>query len=300
MEFTCIHRVTIDDVSCELGEGPIWHPVRGSWCWFDILSNCLYEYQLFSSNVAKLSQHPLPFSASAMAVCSNGQLLVALESCLASYCLETKKFTPLKELKLAEGFRTNEGGIGPNGDFWFSSMEKKPSKPNGELFSIDSNMQLANRFSGIGIANTMVFDKVRQRYYVSDSMKQQMFVCDAQATQIVLDNVFFDASNTPFTPDGGALDSNGNLWVALWGGHRVICLSPEGQQVHEIKLPVPQPTSCCFGGPNGKHLFITSARQGLSADELKEYPLSGSSFIIELDVEGEVLPMIELNLKNAS
>ncbi len=95
----------------------------------------------------------------------------------------------------------------------------------------------------------------------------------------------------------GALqvDEKGNIWIALWGLGKVVCYSPEGKEIQEISLPVPQPSSCCFGGIENDILFITTAREGLTSAEIQKYPHSGKVFCIKLSVRGE--PMNDFSLE---
>jgi sugar lactone lactonase YvrE len=88
------------------------------------------------------------------------------------------------------------------------------------------------------------------------------------------------------------MDQNGNLWVCQWDGSRVVCYSTNANAKEEkvLKLPVLRPTSCCFGGPEYRHLFITTATEGLSEKELMRYPHSGSVLIVELGVKGQPVP----------
>ena len=89
------------------------------------------------------------------------------------------------------------------------------------------------------------------------------------------------------SPDGMCVDSEGMLWVAFWGGARVGRYDPvTGKQVVEITVPALHVTSCCFGGTDLQTLYITTARQGLSQQQLQEYPLSGSIFSCQPGVSG--------------
>jgi sugar lactone lactonase YvrE len=88
-------------------------------------------------------------------------------------------------------------------------------------------------------------------------------------------------------PDGMAIDQQGMLWIALWGGFAVQRWDPTtGNQLETIQLPAPNITSCAFGGPNLDYLFITSAKAGLSSDELEKYPEAGNLFIRKMKVKG--------------
>ena len=86
-------------------------------------------------------------------------------------------------------------------------------------------------------------------------------------------------------PDGMTIDAEGGLWVALWGGgavHRYL----DGRLDRVINLPVSQPTSCAFGGPDLDELFVTSAWERLSVAQRRAQPLAGALLRIRPGVRG--------------
>ncbi|MEO8410645.1 MAG: SMP-30/gluconolactonase/LRE family protein, partial [Propionivibrio sp.] len=89
------------------------------------------------------------------------------------------------------------------------------------------------------------------------------------------------------SPDGLTVDEEGCLWVAIWDAWRVSRYSPDGKEILRIKMPVPRPTSCCFGGENLDILYVTSASVRLNEEILASAPLSGSLFSVRVpDVRG--------------
>lgn len=289
-------HIKILNMELVLGEGPIWYSYRSSWCWLDILKHTLFEIAHDSFPNAKPIKHEFPFIATAMAVVDSSCVLMATDKGIVLYNLTTRDFKIICPLVLADGMRTNEGGMGPDGRFWFSSMEKEPSGFNGGIYSCDTELRLEKHVTGIGIPNTMVWNRIANTFYLSDSYQCKTFAYNVNGSRLCTDTpeVFLDLSENAGSPDGGAIDVEGNLWIAIWGGHAVRCFDPRGRLIHEITLPVPQPSSCCFGGPQGTHLFITSARQSMSEESLVRYPLSGSVFLVEVDVAGMELPDFKL------
>lgn len=279
-------------MNLSLGEGPIWHSARKSWCWVDINTFQLFELPFGCNSTKNLQSHLLPFAGSAMATFGKTSVLLATENSIGSYNLDTCIFESLKNIDIPSNMRTNDGGMDFDGNFWFSVMEKEPSGPNGGVYSIDSKLRVRNHLEKVGIPNTTLWDPFYERFYLSDSFKQKMYRVPKKnlSTKDIESEIFYDLSNTDFTPDGGALDIEGNIWVAIWGGAKLICIDPNGDLIREILLPALQPTSCCFGGIDRKHLFVTSAREGLSDSEINDYPLSGSIFIFEVDVPGIEIP----------
>jgi len=90
----------------------------------------------------------------------------------------------------------------------------------------------------------------------------------------------------PGGPDGAVVDSAGYLWNAQWGGGKVVRYAPDGSIDRVITVPVSQPSCPAFGGKDLKTLYITSAREGLSAEQLAKEPLAGGVFSIDVDVPG--------------
>ena len=86
------------------------------------------------------------------------------------------------------------------------------------------------------------------------------------------------------------MDAEGYLWNAHWGAWRVVRYAPDGTIDRIVELPVDQPSSCAFGGPDLKTLFITSAREDLSEVALANQPLAGGLFSIEVDAPGLPIP----------
>ena len=101
------------------------------------------------------------------------------------------------------------------------------------------------------------------------------------------EKVIYQSKNRGELPDGMCMDAEGNLWVAFWGGFRVACINTKtGEELAEIKLPVPNVTSCNWIGPDFSELVITTAREGLDEHELLAYPMSGHVFRCKVDVKG--------------
>ena len=88
-------------------------------------------------------------------------------------------------------------------------------------------------------------------------------------------------------PDGSTVDSEGFLWNCRWGGSCVVRFNPNGEVDKVIELPVPNITSCTFGGKDLKTLFITTARMGMTKEEIQNTPHAGSLFALETNIQGK-------------
>jgi sugar lactone lactonase YvrE len=87
-------------------------------------------------------------------------------------------------------------------------------------------------------------------------------------------------------PDGAAIDAQGNYWCAMYEGGRVLQFAPSGALLREITAPVRCPTMPCFGGPDLRTLYLTSARHSRTPQELREQPQAGCVFSMPVDVPG--------------
>ena len=82
------------------------------------------------------------------------------------------------------------------------------------------------------------------------------------------------------------MDEAGCYWSALYAGGRVARLSPAGEVMEEVAIPAPKPTMIAFGGDDRRTAYVTTAREGLSDEELAAAPHSGGIFSFRVDVPG--------------
>lgn len=273
--------VKVSDSSSLLAEGPVWHGERGSLLWVNIIDKTLHEKKLCSS-FEKVWQLPTTPSSIVLDERSVDFVWVLTNTYLCRFNLVLGELEFYFELNLEDEFRTNDGSIGPDGKFWFGTMRWKPERGQGTVFSIDSIGNITEELNGISIPNTFCWID-SNTFLLSDSFEKKCFSFNVSSKEIA---TFLNLSSTEGTPDGGAVDSDGNVWIAIWGASKVVCCSPTGEIKKEIMLPVVQPTSCCFGGPDLKTLFITSAKEGLENDGSQAYNLAGSVFSVNAGVAG--------------
>lgn len=280
------------NVVSELGEGPLWKQSSQSIYWLDIINKKLFE-RSFAKN--EISSWKLPYTATSIASDSSDPNILWLisEKALLYFNIASGECRDVISIPLPKGYRTNDGSVGPDGKYWFGTMMNQPQLNKGNIFSIDKDRIIKLEIEGIAIPNT--FNWLNDgRLLLSDSLIQKSYFYKSNSS-LDKGDAFLDFSDTLGTPDGGAVDEKGNIWIALWGLGKVVCYSPEGKEIQEINLPVPQPSSCCFGGIENDILFITTAREGLTSAEIQKYPHSGKVFCIKLSVRGE--PMNDFSLE---
>lgn len=115
-------------------------------------------------------------------------------------------------------------------------------------------------FHEISIPNAITFAPDSRTAYFADTAEQKIFVqtLDAEGWPEGPAQTFVALTHQLKYPDGAVVDSQGNLWVALWGSSEVVCFSPSGQLQTTLATPAIQPTCPAFGGEENQSLFVTS------------------------------------------
>ncbi|WP_080902818.1 SMP-30/gluconolactonase/LRE family protein [Parabacteroides sp. Marseille-P3160] len=261
------------------GEGSIWHPDRNSLFWVDIEGKTLYE--LFSST-EDCRKWSFDRMVTTVVPESDTTVIVALQNEIIRFNLENGVKTSLAAINDKEqSLRFNDGKCSPNGSLWVGTMSLKNEKGAGTLYCLHPDGTLDAMLKGVSISNGIVWSKDRKYMYYNDTPtgKIQRFRYDDRSGDILLDGTAVILPRNTGGPDGMTIDSDDNLWVAQWGGFGVYCYNPyTGELLTKIDVPAPNIASCAFGGKDMDTLYITTARAGLSENELEDYPLSGSVF----------------------
>jgi sugar lactone lactonase YvrE len=279
----------MDDVRCvveaadRLGEGPVWQPIEGRLYWFDIKGRRLEWLAPESGETGRIN---LPMRASAAAARASGGVFAATEAGLAVLDPTQGRVEVVQPLALEAGFRTNDGKIDPAGDFWWSIMDDDGGKRPGAVFRTNSALETRRMLDDIHIPNTIAVCADGQSLYLADSSLNTLFV--HEMADLGVRREFAHTRGLEATPDGSAFDAEGYLWNAQWGGWRMVRYAPDGGIDRIVPMPVEQPTSCAFGGPDLATLYVTSARDGLSAEALARQPLA-----FEPGVKGLALPLFQ-------
>jgi len=271
-----------------LGEGPLWDEKNKKLWLVDILSRKLHQYDPYSG---KNQSFDLGSQIGAVALREKGGLLLALKSGFAFFDESTGITSPVETAyNETEGTRFNDGKCDPAGRFWIGTLHYELEEGSGNLYCLDSNMNFEKKLDNVTIPNGMAWNRSEDRFYFIDTIPRKLFSFsyEKQTGRISNASVLVQFDEKDGYPDGMTMDIEGNLWISMYGGGKVVRVNPENGSVDtEIRLPVPKPTSCTFGGKDLKTLFITTCREHMSDEEINKAPLSGSVFRIDLPVEGK-------------
>ena len=271
-----------------LGEGPVWAAAEARLYWFDIKGRRLNWHAPARDETGG---YDLPCRASAAAVRAGGGLLLATEAGLAEFDPASGAVRMRQAFDFGEGFRSNDGKVDPMGRFWWSTMDDNHGERPGAIYRTDPDGATEQLLDGIHIPNTVSFSPDGATFYLADSRRQTLFAYQTADLSEVRE--FAHTRGQDATPDGSAVDAEGYLWNAQWGGGRVVRYGPDGQIDRIVALPVRQTSSCAFGGPDLATLYVTSAWDGLSPAERDAQPLAGGLFAFEPGARGLPIPTFQ-------
>ena len=276
-----------------LGESPFWHPDEAALYWVDIPGHALHRW------VPAREAHthwPLPSEPGCCAPRPGGGLLLACRDGLWHFDTDTGErqalaappYDPAKQ-------RFNDGKADPQGRFWVGALDDA-RQPAAALYRWAGG-RLENLVGGIAVSNGLAFSPDGRTMYRSDTGSHRIHVCDFDGSDGSRTRERLFAEFTPKVPgqdlalyggrpDGAAVDAEGAYWTAMFEGQRVLRFAPTGELLAELPLPVRCATMPCFGGPDLRTLFLTTAKAGRSAEELAAQPLAGCVLTLRVDVPG--------------
>ncbi len=271
---------------CILGESPFWHAERKCCFWVDIENGVLYEYNWIQQKTRTWKfNYRLP-----LALQSEGnKLILALDAKIASFDLETEQIDWLADVETGFETRCNDGACDTMGRLWVGTMHLEQKHEAANLYCIDNNLKVHKKLNNTTISNGIGWSLDNSRLYFIDSPTQvvQSFLFNEKTGEITFEKNAISIPHDMGSPDGMAIDEEGMLWIAHWGGFGIYRWNPEnGEFMEKIEVPVPQVSSCAFVGENLEYLLITSARENMKEKDLKKYPQSGDAFLVKTGVKG--------------
>lgn len=271
---------------CRLGEGPHWDSPNGHLYWVDIKDQVIHRYHLES----KTHESCKVSSSIGFAIPDrHGRIIAGLKNGLYSVDFKTgkeKRLISPRDMPTSDRF--NDGKCDSAGRLWAGTMnEGENPTPTGKLYSFDGrNFTVSD--DGFKTANGKGWSPDLKTMYHADTDRQTIWRYDFNLASGHISNrqVFARIEKEGGFPDGLCLDQQGNVYVSLFSGGKVRVLSPDGEIIQDINIPAPQVTSCAFGGPDLKTLFVTTAQEGLTNQQLASAPQSGQIFICHMKYSG--------------
>ena len=239
--------------SAELGEGPRWDAATGRLLWVDIEGRELHVFDPATGDDRAIA---LDNRVGAAAPMTDGRVLVALADRLAALDLEDESLETLVPFPHGPDLRVNDGACDPDGRFWIGSLELEFAPDAGSLYRYDG--ELVEVLAGVSLSNGLGWSPDGARMYYVDSLTYRIDAFDFDGLPRNR-RPFVRIDRNDGIPDGLAVDDEGGVWIALWGGACVRRYDAEGRLDEVLEIPARRVTACCFGGADGRQLFVTSA-----------------------------------------
>jgi sugar lactone lactonase YvrE len=303
---------TVTKHICSLGESPFWHPHEQMLYWLDIDGKQLLRANIDTDTVETWN---MPCEPGCIAPAASGGLVIALRDGIYRARQWGGELQRIASLDYDPScHRANDGKCDALGRFWVGTIDETRQLKNAALYCIDARhmgsgaaVQVQCKIeptAGMTTANGLAFSPDNRTLYWADTPSHTVWVWDfdapsgAMTSQRVLAHFApkpmgwqidpADTNNGGYQgrPDGAALDSLGNYWVAMFEGQQVCQFAPDGTLLAQLPVPLECPTMPCFGGDDLKTLYLTSARHNRSDAEVSAFPLTGHVLSLRVEVAG--------------
>jgi sugar lactone lactonase YvrE len=270
------------DAKAILGEGALWSAAERALWFVDIESDRLHRLDTLNG---LHRVWPAPLKPGFIAPRKGGGFVVGAYAGLHDFDPVTGSFA-LRESVEADlpGNRINDGHVDARGRLWFGTMDDVHKAPSGALYRYDSR-GLVRCDDGYVITNGPAFCAQTSRLFHTDTLGKTIYVFDVDGAGDLSNKRVF-ARVERGNPDGMAVDAEGCLWSALYGGWGLHRYDPSGALLCHLALPCANVTKLAFGGDDLRTIYATTARAGLSVADLAEQPLAGGLFRVRVDVSG--------------
>ncbi|WP_240488164.1 MULTISPECIES: SMP-30/gluconolactonase/LRE family protein [unclassified Halomonas] len=281
------------DCRCTLGEGPQWDAKNQRLYWCDILEKQLHW---LSPASGESGHFQFDHRVSLAAPLEEGGLLLVGEDRLSRFDPDSGKAEKLCDFEADNPVtRSNDARIDRHGSLWLSSMGKSAERNAGSLYRLHRG-ELSRLRTGLTIPNAICFAENGEFAWFTDTVTGVVmrWALDSDGWPQGEPQPWADFFSSLGNPDGAVMDSEGCLWLALWGAGQVVRLDHDGQIIGRVELPVSQPSCPAFAGPDLKTLYITTAQEGFSAEQLAQEPTAGSLYVVETGITGLAEPPLRL------
>ncbi|WP_232318170.1 SMP-30/gluconolactonase/LRE family protein [Salisediminibacterium beveridgei] len=276
------------DSRADLGEGPSWDDKRKRLIWVDINGCKLNEFDPVTG-LNKAHRFDRPVGAAVPD--DQGGYMLALQDGFYSWEPTGNKIICIAQPEGAETpNRFNDGKCDPEGRFWAGTMfyQYGPSA-KAHLFRLDGDLSVHTMKREVIISNGMAWNTEQGIMYYIDTLTKKVvaFDYDRQSGHITAERDAVKIPDDYGLADGMTIDGEGMLWIAFFHGWCVRRINPQtGEVLMTIDVPVEKVTSCAFGGEKLDELYITTASEELSPEDLEQQPHAGGLFRVKPGVKG--------------
>jgi sugar lactone lactonase YvrE len=255
----------------ELGEGPCWDGASQSLYWVDIPAGRVHHLDAAWEHTS----FDIGMSVGAIVPRASGGLVAAAGNGFYAVDPATGSVTEIAPAPGLPDTRMNDGKCDRAGRFYAGTMASDESTGRGSFYRLDTDHSVTELFTGVGISNGVGWSPDDRLMYYIDSHAYQVDVADydPESGEMGERRPFARLGSGDMVPDGLAVDAQGGVWVAVWGGSVIQRYDSAGRLTSVVRLPAAHVTSCAFGGAELDQLYITTAAgPGSSAGALFTCP----------------------------
>ena len=273
------------DAWAEVGEGPLWDAEHERLLWVDMTRHLLHSYWPETGTDSAVD---LGRTLGSVVPDGRGGMVVVAEGGL--YALdangELDKLVAVGEQ--LPGYFLNDSRCDPTGRLWVGVTTEAEVPGAGSFYTVSPDLTAKLMLDDMTIPNGIDWSLDGQTFYAVDSpsLRVEAFSFQLSTGEISQRRTFAAFEASCGVPDGLTVDAEGGIWVAFWGGWGVRRFTPDGREDLVIELPVEKVSSCGFGGPENRDLYITTASTGLDDRELQGQPTAGGLFRVPVPFTG--------------
>jgi xylono-1,5-lactonase len=280
MELVCLW-----EAGATLGEGALWHAPTRSVYFVDIKGRRIHRC---SADGSERHSWTSPQQIGFIVPLDGGGFACGLQGGLYHFDERDGQFTLMRKIESdLPTNRINDGYVDAQGRLWFGTMDDGESKPTGSLYRAGRDGMPTAVDRDYIITNGPAVSPDGRTLYHTDTLGKRTYAFDLLPDGSLRNKrLFASFEGKEGHPDGMAVDAEGYVWIALFGGWRIDRFAPDGKLVSSIRFPCSNITKLTFGGGDMRTAYVTTARKGLSPEELQRQPLAGALFAFRSDTPG--------------
>lgn len=276
----------------ELAEGPVWDAARSRLLWVDILRGLVVEGTLLESTLSGagagvdvVRRHQFDEMVTAVVPAEDGRLLVAAQERLVVIGVDGDCAIGPRIFTAGESRRTNDGAVDPAGRFLIGTLALGGQTNEESLYRVERDGSLLTLDDDLGLSNGLAWSPDGRTLYSVDTLERRIWRRSYPKSGAPGERELYLLIEDGY-PDGMCMDTDGYLWIAMWGAGEVRRYAPDGSVAAVVRTTAPHTSSVAFVGPDLDRLLITTARQNLTPEQLVDYPDSGLLFLADVDATG--------------
>jgi sugar lactone lactonase YvrE len=268
-----------------LGEGPVWDAARQCLWFVDIKGHKLHRLDPVAGTVEQWAGPEEPCWVVPLA---GGTLMVGAKAGVHRFDVEAGTFALLHGVEPAlPGNRLNDAAVHPDGSVWFGTMDNAEEATTGGYYRLSAGACVSLDAGAMVITNGPAFSPAGDTVYFVDTLERAILAAPVGPDGLPGEaRLFARLPQEMGYPDGPVVDSEGTVWVGLFGGWAVARFASDGRLLGRVDFPVANVTKIAFGGDDLRTVYATTARKGLSDADLAQQPHAGDLFTFDVEVAG--------------